>query len=279
MLAPLAVQAQTTATPALGGPTIDHLRATKTLRIAYRQNAAPFSSQEGTAAPSGYVLSLCQAIAQMLPQLAGVPSLTVTYVPVTAETRFDTISSGKADLLCDNTTMTISRRRIVDFSIPTFVDGAGLLVSGTPIADLKNLAGTKIGVVAGTTTQDALMNTLKALNIQATVVPVATYTDGLAKIDNGTITVLFGDRAVLAYLIPQSKAPSKLSLADNYLTIEPYALGLRHGDEDFRMVVDQALSRLYRSGQVMQIFTATFGQNAHPSPMILGIYTAASYPE
>jgi polar amino acid transport system substrate-binding protein/glutamate/aspartate transport system substrate-binding protein len=33
----------------------------------------------------------------------------------------------------------------------------------------------------------------------------------------------------------------KLILAESYLTVEPYALALPRGDEDFRLVVDRAM--------------------------------------
>ena len=34
-------------------------------------------------------------------------------------------------------------------------------------------------------------------------------------------------------VVPESKAPDKLRLADDYLSVEPYALALPRGDSDF----------------------------------------------
>ena len=58
-----------------------------------------------------------------------ISDLKVGYVLVTAANRFDAITTGKADLLCEPTSETLSRREQVDFSIATFIDGASLLVS------------------------------------------------------------------------------------------------------------------------------------------------------
>lgn len=276
-LALLAAQAASAQTSSAPTSTLARIRQTGTVRIAYRADAAPFSSKGTGAAPIGFMISLCQAVAAQLPQLANVPQVTVTYVPVTSVNRFDVIRNGGADLLCDSTTMTIERRKIVDFSIPTFVDGAGLLVRGSGVANITALAGQKIGVLSGTTTQDALQNTLTAAKISATVVTAPTYLDGLKMLDAGTITAFFGDRAILLDLIPQSSAPSQLAVADNYLTIEPYALALRRGDEDFRLVVDQALSRIYRSGRIADIFKSTFGET--PTAGALLMYNVVAYPE
>src|SRR6516162_11191740 len=69
-------------------------------------------------------------------------------------------------------------------------------------------------------------------------------------LDDGKISAYFGDRSILVSLIKDSKAPGKLVLAENYLSVEPYALALPHGDDDFRLAVDRALSHIYRSGEI-----------------------------
>ena len=43
-------------------------------------------------------------------------------------------------------------------------------------------------------------------------------------------------------------------------TFEPLAFALARGDEDFRLVVDRALSRFYRSGNIASIYTSAFGE-------------------
>jgi ABC-type amino acid transport substrate-binding protein len=269
--------AQTSAAP-VAQSTLARIRQTQTIRLAYRVDAAPFSYQSGTAAPIGYMIELCKAVAKALPQIANLPALTVTYVPVTAVNRFDAIKQGRADLLCDSSTATLDRRKAVDFSIPTFVDGASVLVRNTKIANFSELAGKKIAVVSGTTTQQALDSTIKAANISASVVPAATYLDGLHMLDSGAVSALFGDRSVLLYLIPQSAAPSQLYLADNYLTAEPYAMAMQRGDTDFRLAVDTALSHIYRSGLVVPIYAATFGRQTIDPTLVL-FYAASSLPD
>jgi ABC-type amino acid transport substrate-binding protein len=42
---------------------------------------------------------------------------------VTAADRFEAITQQRADLLCEPTSATLTRRERVDFSIPTFLDG------------------------------------------------------------------------------------------------------------------------------------------------------------
>jgi ABC-type amino acid transport substrate-binding protein len=264
--------------PAAAG-TIDRLRQDKTLRIAYREDAPPFSYKDTIGEPAGFMVDLCRSVAKSLAAQLNLSDLKTAYLPVTAANRFDAIETGKADLLCEPTSATLSRREHVDFSIATFVDGASLLVTGDGPTEFGGLAGKKIGVLAGTTTEQGLRDTLANAKINAEVVPAKTHDEGLAMLDQGTIAAYFGDRAILAYLAAKSSAPSKLRLANNYLTVEPYALALAHGDSDFRLAVDRALSGIYRSGQIAAVFAHTFGDQTQPSDTLKTLFLISALPE
>jgi len=258
---------------------LDRIKQDKSIRIAYRDDAPPFSFKGKPQEPVGFMVDLCRVVAKNLAQQLNLPSLNVVYVKVTAADRFDAVAKDKADLLCEPTTQTLSRREQVGFSIPTFVDGAGLMIRSDGPKSLKALGGRKIGVLAGTTTEDELRASLKDAGITAEVVPARTHEEGLEMLDDGKVAAYFADRAILMFLAQQSKAPDKLLLADNYLTIEPYALALPHGDEDFRLAVDKALSHIYHSGEIAAIFTHTFGSNTKPSQTLQTLYLISALPD
>jgi ABC-type amino acid transport substrate-binding protein len=259
--------------------TLDRLKQDNVIRIAYRRDAPPFSYQNPDGKPAGFIVELCQAVTKHLSQQLSLPSLKVNYLPVTASDRFDAIQQGKADLLCEATSVTMGRRKLIDFSVDTFVDGAGLMTTVNGPRSLKELAGQTIGVLAGTTTEQALRNTLAAAGINATVKPAATHTEGLAMVDSGKVSAYFADRTILWVLQANSKAPGNLLLADEYLTFEPYALGLPKGDDDFRYQVDRALSGIYRSGEVGQILAHTFGDQFQLSPTLQTLYLISAIPD
>jgi ABC-type amino acid transport substrate-binding protein len=260
--------------------TIDRIRAKKTIRIAYRNDAAPFSYKDANATePAGYIVELCKAVAAKLKDDLGLPSLNVAYVPVTAANRFDAIEKNDADLLCEPTSATLSRREKVDFSIPTFVDGAGLLSRDPNLNKLTGLTGRKIGVLAGTTTEDELRNLLRKGGIPAEVIPAKTHAEGLAMIDSGKTSAYFADRSILVFIIKDAKDPSKLFIADNYLSMEPYALALAYGDEKFRLAVDTALSHIYRSGEIAAIFDKTFAGKAKLAGLVQALYVISGLPD
>ena len=160
------------------------------------------------------IVDLCKAVARNLAKQLALSPLRVAYVPVTALDRFDVIQQRKADLLCEATSVTLSRREMVDFSIATFVDGRRQ--SPDPARRSPRSAsaglGEKIGVLAGTTTEQALRNTLESAGLTAETIPAKTHAEGLAMLDDAKISAYFADRSILVTLIRNSKDPTRSDL-------------------------------------------------------------------
>ncbi len=259
--------------------TLEEVRKTGVFKIGFREDAAPFSFKNTLGEASGYAVDLCRQVAADMKAQLGMDKIEVTYVPVTAENRFDAVQEGKIDILCGPTTVTFSRRELVDFSIFTFADGASVLYQADGPKNFEELAGKKVGVRGGTTTEKALMNTLKSLSLSADVVSVSDHADGLTKLESGDISAYFADQAILLYLAAGSAAPEKLRLSNRHFTNEPYALALRRGDDDFRLLVDRSIGRLYKSGKIVQIFRNSFGDKAKPSDPLRLLFAVHRIPE
>src|SRR5262249_24481938 len=120
--------------------TIERIQQDKIIRLAYREDAPPFSYKTNIGEPAGYMVDRCPALTKKLVQELEVPALSVLYVPVTAVDRFDAIRQSRADILCDATSATLSRRELVDFSISTYVDGAGLMIRADGPRDLQGMS-------------------------------------------------------------------------------------------------------------------------------------------
>ncbi len=134
-------------------------------------------------------------------------------------------------------------------------------------------------MLAGTTTETSLRATLKRANIDAEVVTLPTHAEGLKALESGGVAAYFADRAILAWLSQQSADKDQLRLADQYFSIEPYALALKRGDTDFRLAVDRALSRIYRGGEIIGIWQASFGTTLQPSDTLKTLYLISALPE
>jgi ABC-type amino acid transport substrate-binding protein len=258
--------------------TLDRVRGAGVFKIGYRTDAPPFSYNSAIGEPAGYIVDLCREVAAATKEELGLKDLKVEYVTVTAEDRFDAVKSGRVDLLCEATSVTLARRKLVDFSLMTFIDGASVMVRSDGPQSFKALAGHKIGVHEGTTTEDALRRTLADLKVEAEVVPVADHADGVKRLESGELAAYFADRAILTYLLLGEGAPKTLRISKEYFTREPYALALARGDDDFRFLVDRTLARLYRGGSMGAIFARSFGK-AKPSEILQTLYAINALPE
>ena len=167
--------------------TLDRVRSAGVFKIGYRTDAPPFSYNSAIGEPAGYIVDLCREVAAAAKQELGLKDLKVEYVTVTAEDRFDAVKSGRIDLFCEATTVTLARRQLVDFSLMTFIDGASVMVRSDGPQSFKALAGHKIVLDAGTTTEDALRRTLADLKVEAEVVPVADHADGVKRLESGEL--------------------------------------------------------------------------------------------
>jgi len=259
--------------------TLDRIQKTGEFRIGYREDAPPFAFKDSIGEVGGYSVDLCRAIAADLKRDLGLEKIDVKYVAVDSKVRFQAIQEGEIDILCGPTTQTLSRRAIVDFSLPTFIDGASVLFRADGPNNFEDLAGKKVGVRAATTTEEALRNTLDKLKIGAEVVSVAKHDEGLGMLQSGDIAAYFADRGILTFMLIGSSDPSALRLSNRFYTQEPYALALKRGDSDFRLAVDRTLTHLYKSGEIIRIFRASFGTKTEATDMLKALYVINRLPE
>lgn len=264
---------------AAGAETLERVKESGVFKIGFREDAAPYSYKNSIGEPAGYSVELCRHVATNVGKELDLSELAIDYVPVTTEDRFEAIAEGRIDILCGATTATLSRRELVDFSVATFVDGASVLLREDGPENFEGLAGKRVGVRAATTTEQALRITLERLSMEAEIVAVESHEDGLQQLQAGDLAAYFADRAILIFLVTGHEGTENLRLSDRYFTNEPYALALALGDNAFRLVVDGTLSRIYRSGDIKQIFASSFGSNASQSDLLKALYVISALPE
>jgi ABC-type amino acid transport substrate-binding protein len=277
-LAPTLAVAQMASAPFDGR--LKKIQDTKTISVAYRTDAIPFSFEDNEKKPAGYTVDLCRSIIGVIERQIGVSPLQVKWVPVTLQTRFTAVSSGQADMECGASTVTLGRMKEVGFSTLTFVDGTGLLTRNPAGAkSLLELANKKIGVTAGTSNERALADALKAKLVTATVVTVKTRDEGLAQLEAGTIDAFAGDRVLLVGLASKAKDPKALALLGDTLSYEPYAIALPRGDWAMHQAVNAALAQIFKSSALTDLYGRWFGPLGRPTTALEVMYVLGSLPE
>ena len=177
------------------------------------------------------------------------------WVPVTPENRVDAVVNGTVDIECGSTTASLSRQEKVDFTLMTFVDGASLLIAeGSGLKTVADLAGKRIGVAPGTTTEKAVADFLRSQSITATIVPVKDHDEGLAALQTSKIEAYASDRTILIGMV-------------------------RRDDSAFRFLANRVLARTYRSGAIGAIYSKWFGALGKPTPALVLMYALQGLPE
>ncbi|MCV2353347.1 amino acid ABC transporter substrate-binding protein [Paucibacter sp. B2R-40] len=264
-----------------GGPnTLGKIKAAKTINVAYSADSLPFSFTGPDKAPLGFSIDLCKRVIAQIGRTVGEPNLTVNWMAGSVSERLQMVATGRADLDCANTTQTQSRLAHVDFSNLIFIDGGGLLVkSGSTINQVSDLAGKKIAVLKGTTTEARLAEVLRLRLVNAGLVPVNDAAAGLAMLEAGTVDALASDKVKLVGLAIQAKEPAKLALVAEDFSIEPYALALPRNDSALRLEVNKALTQVYAGGDIESIFAQWLGKLGRPTGLLSAMFLLNSIPE
>ena len=281
------------ASPAIA-QTLERISAAGAIKIGYREDARPFSFKGETGEPSGFAIDLCREVVADVAVQLKLAELSIEYQPVSTEDRFKAVADGRIDILCGASTVTLARRELVSFSIPTFQTGISPLIRADAPAFLRDVlarrkptlpprialvqafADRKFGVRSNTTAETWLQKSIKTLASNAELVTVDSHDEGLRQVLDGDLDAYFADRAILLGLALASDRVNDLVVGERLYSHEPYGLALAKGDEEFRLLVDRSLSRLYRTLAITQIFARYFGT---PGPGILALYQMQALPE
>jgi ABC-type amino acid transport substrate-binding protein len=263
------------------GGTLDEIRKSGEIRLGYRTDAPPMAFNDESGRPSGYSVDLCRSIATAVTEQLKLSKLKVTFVPLKSEDRIDAIVNDKADIECGATTMTLSRREKVDFTSMTFLTGGSVLsLADSGIGLLANLAGKSVAVVTGTTSQTGLKTYLEKNGIDAKVVTVQSRDEAMKQLQAKKVDAFASDQIVIIGLLMQARDPTLFKLSRDLFSYEPYGLVVRRNDADFRLVADRALARLFRSGQIDDVYGQWFGKaGLRPSDVLTAMYSFGALPE
>ncbi len=260
--------------------TLGKIKSSKSITLAYAQNAAPFSFDDTkTFKPAGFSISLCESVVAQIQRQLGLDALKIDWVAGTTPERLAMVAAGKVDMECGVTTNTLKRQEKVDFSTTTFVQTGALLVRADGgVKKAADLAGKKLSVVAGTTTERRVTEALANAKIAAEILPFKDREDAFKALEEGKAQALAGDRIVLVGLVARDSSRTRFALLDEDFSLEPYAFALRRGDPDFRLAVNRALAVTYRSGAIASVFDRWFAP-FKPSDVLIAIYGLNSMEE
>ena len=225
--------------------------------------------------PTGYSIVLCRYVANAVKAAVGLEEIKLSYVPlILPEDRINAVVNHDVDIECGATTVTLSRRERVDFTLMTFITGGAVLsLTGDSINSVADLSGKTVAVIRGTTTHAAIRDFITNNGFKITLRIITTHDEGIELLNAGKVDGYASDRTMLVGQVAHSEDKSRYSISRDVFSFEPYALMLARGDTDFRLVADRALAQLYSNARIRRLYHDWFGRYGEPmTPIVEAMY-------
>ena len=195
----------------------------------------------------------------------------VEFIEAVSKNREPFIQEGKVDIVVATYTINDTRKQVVDFAGPYFVARQDIMVKAddTTIRSVNDLNGKKVCSVKGSTSEKNLV----AKAPRAETLLFDTYSECAEALGDGRVVAVTTDNTILAGLVQQSQNAYKLVEAP--FSDEPYGIGLKKGDDDFRDFLNDRLEEIFDGGEWAEAFEATLGQIGlkTPEPPTVDRYT------
>lgn len=238
--------------------TLDKVKRTGSISVAYRESSIPFSYLGGDAKPIGFGWEICSKVVDRVRLAAGREVKVVTQA-VTSQNRIPLLQNGTIDIECGSTTNNSERAKQVAFATNYFYTGTRLLVkAGSPIKSFADLKGRKVVSTTGTTNYQVLRKANADRNLGFELMAAKDHAESALLVQSDRADA-FGMDDILLYGLRASAAnPSELAIVGDALQVEPYAIMLRKDDPGFKKLVDDTLAALVRSGEFEALYKKWF---------------------
>ncbi len=256
--------------------TLKRIAETGEIRIGFTPDEPPLSFQDGEGKVVGYSIDLCRHIAAAAREAAGVDDMKIVFVPlVTMDARITAVEKGEVDIECGSTTMTLSRRERVDFTLMTFITGSAVLSrKSTPLDRVDDFDGARIAVLEGSTTEDVMRRVMSLNEFKIKLRLVESHDEGMKLLNDKKVDGFASDRAMLiGQVFRNADAQNQYAMTRTALSYEPYAFMVPRGDSKFRLVADRALAAVFRGADIRRLYHDWFGRYGEPmSPIVAAMF-------
>ena len=242
-----------------GAQTLDKVKSSGSISVAYRESSIPFSYLDDKAQPTGFGWEICGRIVDEVKKATGRADLKVTTQAVTSANRIPLMQNGTIDIECGSTTNNSDRQKQVAFAINYFYTGTRLLVkAGSPIKSMADLAGKKVVSTTGTTNYRIMRGYNDEKKLGFELLGAKDHAESQLVVQSGRADAFAMDDILLYGLRASSANPADWAVVGEALQVEPYAIMLRKDDPTFKTLVDGVLARLMDSGEFAKLYAKWF---------------------
>ena len=239
--------------------TLDKVKTSGTITVAYRDASIPFSYLGAGGQPTGFGWEICGRIVDEVKKFTGRGDLKVQSQPVTSQNRISLVQNGTIDIECGSTTNNVERNKQVSFATNYFYTGTRFLVkSGSPIRTLQDLKGRKVVSTTGTTNMLVMRKTSKDQNLDIDLLAAKDHAESALLVESGRAEAFAMDDILLYGIKANAANPAAFGVVGEPLQIEPYAIMLRKDDPTFKKLVDNTIAGLIKSGEFEKLYIKWF---------------------
>ena len=253
--------------------TLKKIQDSGSITIGHRDASIPFSYYDDKQQPVGYAMDLCMRIVDAVKTELKMPKLDVKYQLVTSANRIPLIANGTVDLECGSTTNNVARQKEVSFTITHFLTANRIVSKKTAnLKSIDDLKGKTMVSTSGTTNIKQLTDLNTSKNMGMNIIPANGHPESFQMVETGRAAGFAMDDILLYSLVASSRNPSEFVISDFALSLpEPYGIMLRKDDAPFKKVVDNAMTRLYKSGEAEKIYDKWFLKPIPPKNLNLNV--------
>ena len=232
-----------------GAGTLDEVRARGVVVVGVNVGVAGFSMPDEKGVWKGLDVDTAKAIAAAVLGDAN----KVKYIALTAVQRLPALQSKEVDVLCRNTTATLTRETVngLNFVHPNYYDGQGFLISKKlGVKSAKQLKGATVCTLPGTTTEMNAADFFRKNGMQWKPVVIENNAELNKALFAGRCDVLTSDASQLAAVRSVAPNPENYILLPEIISKEPLAPAVRHGDDQWYDIVNWTVMALIEAEEL-----------------------------
>ncbi len=225
---------------AAAGETLDAVEAKGFIQVGVNQGLFGFGIADEKGEWKGLDVDTGRAIAAAVFGDAS----KVKFTPLTAVQRFTALQSGEIDVLCRNATRTLGRDTALglDFVQVNYYDGQGFLIpKKLGVKSAKELDGATVCVLPGTTTELNAADFFRTNGMKWKPVVIESTPELNKAFFAGRCDCMTSDISQLAGVRAVAPNPDDYMILPEVISKEPLAPAVRHGDPEWRDIVDYAV--------------------------------------
>ncbi|HVD14583.1 MAG TPA: glutamate ABC transporter substrate-binding protein [Actinomycetota bacterium] len=237
------------------GSTMAKLQSAGKVTVGTKFDQPLFGLKNLEGKPEGFDVEIAKIIAGEM----GIQADNIQWVETVSANREPFLQQGKVDFVVATYTINDKRKKVIDFAGPYYVAGQDIMVKkGNPlgIKGPEDLSGKKVCSVTGSTPAENIRTKYPG----AKLTEFDVYSKCAEALKNGQVDAVTTDNVILLGLI--SKDQEAFELVGKPFTEEPYGIGVKKGDDQFRNFINDVLDKAKSDGRWKQAWDATAGKVA-----------------